>query len=266
MFDLRPNYGGGNEDNGDLLHKVPCSYPNPAAGYCQATPLLETPGHSPASLDKSVSTNIPLSGCITVDWSIHPLKDLLVASTSWKLCVRKRRGKKEPPLRTVDEGLCWAVALGQNFRRQVSEETKGVCEVWGVGRGFIGRAGVQARSSHIRKKARGYSGGWCPRAPCRYLIGPGCRGSVSGTSASLRNFVCGIFPGHASTCPTFHYGKSCYKHLHLSFCMDISFQILWGKNTGVGCHSLFQGIFPTQGSPRSSALQADSLPSLPPGT
>ena len=24
LFDLRPNYGGGNEDNGDLLQKVPC--------------------------------------------------------------------------------------------------------------------------------------------------------------------------------------------------------------------------------------------------
>ena len=46
-----------------------------------------------------------------------------------KADVRKRRGKKEPPLRTVDEGLYWAVALGQNSRGQVSEETKGVCEV-----------------------------------------------------------------------------------------------------------------------------------------
>ena len=30
LFDLRPNYGGGNEDNGDLLQKVssqPCSRP-----------------------------------------------------------------------------------------------------------------------------------------------------------------------------------------------------------------------------------------------
>ena len=43
--------------------------------------------------------------------------------------VRKRCGKKEPPLRTVDEGLYWAVALGQNSRGRVSEETKGVCEV-----------------------------------------------------------------------------------------------------------------------------------------
>ena len=24
LFDLRPNYGGGTEDNGDLLQKVPC--------------------------------------------------------------------------------------------------------------------------------------------------------------------------------------------------------------------------------------------------
>ena len=56
-----------------------------------------------------------------------------------------------------------------------------------------------------------------------------------------------------------------------------------GKNTGVGCHFLLQGIFPIQGSnpgllhpspgdlpnpgikPRSFALQVDSLPSESPG-
>ena len=36
LFDLRPNYGGGDEDNGDLLQMVPCTHcctqcPNPAA-------------------------------------------------------------------------------------------------------------------------------------------------------------------------------------------------------------------------------------------
>ena len=37
------------------------------------------------------------------------------------------------------------------------------------------------------------------------------------------------------------------------------------KNTGVGCHALLQGIFPTEGiKPRSLALQADSLPDEPP--
>ena len=43
--------------------------------------------------------------------------------------VRKRSGKKEPPLRTVDEGLYWTVARGQNSWGLVGEETKGVCEV-----------------------------------------------------------------------------------------------------------------------------------------
>ena len=50
FFDLRSNYGGSNEDNGDVLEKVLCtatlSAPDPAAGHCQPTPLLETPGHS----------------------------------------------------------------------------------------------------------------------------------------------------------------------------------------------------------------------------
>ena len=37
------------------------------------------------------------------------------------------------------------------------------------------------------------------------------------------------------------------------------------KNTGVGCHALLQGIFPTQGSnPESATSLADSLPSEPP--
>ena len=39
-----------------------------------------------------------------------------------------------------------------------------------------------------------------------------------------------------------------------------------GKSTGVGCHLLLQGIFPTPGiEPRSPTLQADGLPSEPPG-
>ena len=42
------------------------------------------------------------------------------------------------------------------------------------------------------------------------------------------------------------------------------------QDTGVGCHALLQGTFPTQGSdpgiePGSPALQADTLPSEPAG-
>ena len=49
LFDLRPNYSGGNEDNGDLLQQVPCtaalSAPNPEAGHHRPVPpprLLDT--------------------------------------------------------------------------------------------------------------------------------------------------------------------------------------------------------------------------------
>ena len=47
LVDLRPNYGGGNEDNGTSFNSshactATLSVPNPAAGHCQPTPLLET--------------------------------------------------------------------------------------------------------------------------------------------------------------------------------------------------------------------------------
>ena len=38
-----------------------------------------------------------------------------------------------------------------------------------------------------------------------------------------------------------------------------------GKNTGVGCHVLLQGIFPTQGLNLCLHWQASSLPPAPPG-
>ena len=49
LFDLSPNYGGVNENNSELLQKVPCtatlSAPNSAAGHCQPMPQPEIPGH-----------------------------------------------------------------------------------------------------------------------------------------------------------------------------------------------------------------------------
>ena len=65
FFDLRPNYGGDNEDNGDLLQKAPCSAalsaPSPATGHHQPTPLLETPGPSWASMGQSLVGSLFLS-------------------------------------------------------------------------------------------------------------------------------------------------------------------------------------------------------------
>ena len=60
LFDLGPNYSGGNEDNGDLLQKIPCIHcytqcPQP----CSRPP--PTPGHSRASLGQSLAGSLLLS-------------------------------------------------------------------------------------------------------------------------------------------------------------------------------------------------------------
>ena len=66
LSDLMPNYGGGNDDNGDLLQKVPFMHcctqcPDPAAGHHWPTPPPETPGHSQTSLGKSLVGSLLLS-------------------------------------------------------------------------------------------------------------------------------------------------------------------------------------------------------------
>ena len=68
LFHLRPNYGGGTEDDGGLLQKVPCTHaalsaPNPAAATADplGTPPLGTPGHSQASLGQSLLGSLLLS-------------------------------------------------------------------------------------------------------------------------------------------------------------------------------------------------------------
>ena len=66
LFDLRPNYGGGSEDDGDLLqnalaHTAALSAPDPAAGHRRPTPLPETPGPSRACLGQSLLGSLLLS-------------------------------------------------------------------------------------------------------------------------------------------------------------------------------------------------------------
>ena len=66
LFDLRPNYGGGNEDNGDLLQKVPCTHcrtqcPQPCSRPPPTHASTETLGHSRASLSQSLMGSLLLS-------------------------------------------------------------------------------------------------------------------------------------------------------------------------------------------------------------
>ena len=60
-----PNYGGCNEDNGNVLQRSHAcigtlSAYHPAAGHHQPTPPLVSPGHSWASLGQSFVGSLPL--------------------------------------------------------------------------------------------------------------------------------------------------------------------------------------------------------------
>ena len=60
------NYGGGSEDNGNLIQRshartATLSAPNPASGHCRPTSPPETPGHSRASLGQSLVGSLLLS-------------------------------------------------------------------------------------------------------------------------------------------------------------------------------------------------------------
>ena len=61
LFDLRPNYGGGNEDNGNLLQIATFSAPDPVPGHHWPTLLPQAPGHSRASLGQSLVGSLLLS-------------------------------------------------------------------------------------------------------------------------------------------------------------------------------------------------------------
>ena len=66
LFALRPNYGGGNESNGNFLQKVLGMHcytqcPTPAADDHRPMPLPDTPGHSWPRLGQSLVVSLLLS-------------------------------------------------------------------------------------------------------------------------------------------------------------------------------------------------------------
>ena len=88
LFDLRPNYGGGEEDNGDLLQKVPCVHccsqcPQPCSRPPPTHSLWETPGHSWESLGQSLVGSLLLS---PGSWCTQSFVCALQESVSPTLC------------------------------------------------------------------------------------------------------------------------------------------------------------------------------------
>ena len=96
FFDLRPNYCGGNEDNGDLLQKVPCTHcytqcPQP----CSRPPLTHASarGHSQAIMGQSLVGSLllfPGSWCTqgfvcALQESVFPVLISSVIESHWPL-------------------------------------------------------------------------------------------------------------------------------------------------------------------------------------
>ena len=61
LFDLRPNYGGGNEDTWSFALIATLSDPTPTAGCWKPMPLLETLGHTGKSGSVSCGVTAPFS-------------------------------------------------------------------------------------------------------------------------------------------------------------------------------------------------------------
>ena len=82
LFDLRPNYGGGNEDNGHLLQKVPCRY---CCTQCPRPCSRPPPTHTSAAdswtlMDKSGSVSCGVTGpfsCVLVHTRQPPPRVLM---------------------------------------------------------------------------------------------------------------------------------------------------------------------------------------------
>ena len=115
LFDLRPNYGGGNEDNGDRLQKIPCTH-----CYTQCLRLCSRPllTHTSArdtwtlmgkSGSDSCGVTAPLSWVLvrTGFCLCHPKVYFPVLHKFW--CPPRRYGSAVDCLRVRDSG---AVDLG----------------------------------------------------------------------------------------------------------------------------------------------------------
>ena len=100
LFDLRPNYGDEGNESMEVMKIMATSFkrccagtatlstPDPVAGHCRPTPLLETPGHSLASLVQSLVRSLLLSpGSWCVQGSVCVLQECIfsVMCKFWQL-------------------------------------------------------------------------------------------------------------------------------------------------------------------------------------
>ena len=160
LFDLKPNYDGGNEDNDDRLQNVPCrhcytQWPQPSAGRGRPTAPLETPGTS-GSVSCGVTApfswvlvhkvlSAPSGVCFPALWSSgSSVGELMVSSSKRAYATPRSAASRAPPLwpSTSDPYLrrrCSITVLPQSlWGPWVLVHTRLVWALWAplVGMGF----------------------------------------------------------------------------------------------------------------------------------
>ena len=88
LFDLTPNYGGGNEENGDLLQKVPCTHCCPQCPWpcSRPPPTYASAGDSWALTGKSGSVSCGLADPLSWSWFAQGFVCALQESVPPSLC------------------------------------------------------------------------------------------------------------------------------------------------------------------------------------
>ena len=101
--------------------------------------------------------------------------------------------------RATSKDPWWRPLLGGSSRAELpgagEPGDKGSLRGMRGGERFYSQGRCPSQVFPYKEESAGYSGWWCPRAPCRYLLGPRCRGSVPGSLASLWNLSVAFFRG-----------------------------------------------------------------------
>ena len=103
LFDLRPNYGGGNENNGDILQKVPCTHLVPSV-----SPTLQQATTDPRLCWRLLDTAgqvwvCPLWGHVPFSWVLVSTRFCLCPPRNYfpVLCKLLWRASKEATMKVA---------------------------------------------------------------------------------------------------------------------------------------------------------------------
>ena len=196
---MRPNYGRGNEGNGDLLQKDLCtvvfSALDPAAGHCWPMPLPETPGHSQASLAQSLVGKLFLSPGSWYTQGFVCALQVFSSPVLWSSVIKSHWPPRSNSLRVLSpfaESPGWASVVGPRAFLTVRDflwyNCSAVCG--SSARWLYGGASKEAYVTHCVTQ------GCCNQSPCprgRPLLTRASTGDTQHSEEDLAQSLWGLW-------------------------------------------------------------------------